>query len=148
MVKTHHPVAELPFRHAAASGYNGAGHFVAKNLRRRNVGMINLLDVGAANAASGNFNEHFALGHFGDGDFFHTHDSLFAVDAGAHGLGYGTKRLQGSECCSGPAHRAATSSMDAAESVLNPWMNASRNSSSRSVTCFVREPKRIIAGII
>src|SRR5437879_7506514 len=107
-MKTHHAVAKLPIRHAAASCYDCAGQFVAQNLGGRNVGVIDLLDVRAANAASGNFDEDFAVGHFGDGDFFDANDSLFAVDTGAHGLGDGTKSLQDFECCSRPTHRSAT----------------------------------------
>ena len=57
--------------------------------------MINLLDVRAANAARGDFDEHFAFGHFRDRDSFDADNSLFAVDAGAHGLGNGTERLYG-----------------------------------------------------
>src|SRR6266446_2446988 len=108
-MKTHYSVADLPLRHAAARGYDGAGYFVAQNLRRRNVGVENLLDVGAANATGGNFDEDSAVGHLGDGDFFDANDSLFAVDTSAHGLGDEAKRLHSFQSCAGPAHRAAIS---------------------------------------
>src|SRR5260370_9463328 len=82
---------------------------MAQNLRRRHVSVINLLDVGAANAAGGDFNEHFAVSHFWDGDFLDTDDALFALHTSAHGLGDGAKRLPSFQSCSGPAHRTATS---------------------------------------
>ena len=66
--------------------------------------MENLLDVGATNAARGNLDEDFAGGHFRDRDFLDSNDSLFAVDAGAHGLGDRTKSFHGFQCCAGPAH--------------------------------------------
>src|SRR2546425_10488029 len=105
-MKAHHAVAELPLRHAAASGYDSAGHFVAQNLGRWDVGVVNLLDVGAANAAGGDFDQDFAVGDFGNGDFLNTDDSLFAVDTSAHSLGDGTKRFHGFQCCPGAAHGA------------------------------------------
>src|SRR5260370_5419198 len=108
VMETHHTVARDPLRYAAAHCYDRAGYFMAQNLRRRNVGVINLLDVGAADAASGDFDEHFAIAHFWDGDFLDANDSLSAVDTGAHRFRDGTKRLQMFEGCSGPAHRVAT----------------------------------------
>jgi len=67
MMKTHHTVAELPLRHIAADRYDRAGHFVPQNLRRWHIRVINLLDVGAANAASSNFDENFAVADFRTG---------------------------------------------------------------------------------
>src|SRR6266481_1410875 len=95
VMETHHTVALDPLRYAAAHCYDRAGYFMAQNLRRRNVGVINLLDVGAADAASGDFDEHFAIAHFWDGDFLDANDSLSAVDTGAHSLGDGPESVQG-----------------------------------------------------
>jgi hypothetical protein len=95
VMKTHHAVAGHPPRNATAGCDYCAGYLMAKNLRRGDVGVINLLDVGAANTAGGDFDEHFAVGDFGDGDFFDANDSLFAVDTSAHGLGDGSQSLHG-----------------------------------------------------
>src|SRR5712691_12683962 len=108
-METHDAVARHPLRYAATRCDDRAGYFMAENLRRRNVGVINLLDVGAADAAGSDFDEHFALGDFRNGNFLYADDPLFAIDTGAHGLGNGTERLQGFKCCAGPAHVAATS---------------------------------------
>ncbi len=108
VMKAHHAVAQFPLRYSAAGCCDCSGYFMAQNLGRRNVGVVNLLDVGPTNATCGDFDEHFAVGHFGDGDFLDANDSLFAVDARAHGLGDGAKSLQGFECCSRPTHRSAT----------------------------------------
>ena len=92
------------FGDAAADGDDGAGQFVAENLRRFDVTLEDFLDVGAADAAGGDFDEHFAVADFGDGDFFDADDAFFAIDAGAHGLGDGAERLRGvrasCRCCS------------------------------------------------
>src|SRR5260370_536554 len=66
-------------------------------------------DGGAADAAGGDFDQDFVVVDFGDGNFFDAHNSLFAVDAGAHGLGNGAKCLERFDDSAGPAHRAATS---------------------------------------
>ena len=108
-MKTHHPVAEFPFGDAASDSYNRASQFVAKNLRRRHVRVINLLDVGPANPASRNFDEHFAVANFGDRDFFNADNSLFAVNTRAHGFGDGPQRTYGLQSCAGAAHVAETS---------------------------------------
>jgi hypothetical protein len=57
--------------------------------------MENFLDVGAADAARGDFDEHFSLGDFGDGNFFDADETFFAEDAGAHGFG---DRAEGARC--------------------------------------------------
>ena len=63
-------------------------------MRRWNVSVEDFFDVGAADAASGDFDQDFVVAYFGDGDFFDADDTLFAVDAGVHGLGNGPKCLQ------------------------------------------------------
>ena len=61
-----------------------AGEFVAEDLRRLDVTLEDFFNVGAADPASGDFDEDFVDADFRDGDFFDTDDSLFAIDAGAH----------------------------------------------------------------
>ena len=109
VVETHDAVAELPLRDAAANGNNGAGKFVTEDLRRRDVAVEDFFYVGATDAASGDFDEDFAIADFGYGNFLDAHDALFAVDAGAHGFGNGGESLHSLQSCAGPAHRAATS---------------------------------------
>jgi len=66
VMKAHDAVAEFPFSDAAADGDDGAGEFVAEDLGRGDVGVIDLLDVGAADAASSDFDKDFTVSDFGD----------------------------------------------------------------------------------
>ena len=116
-MKAHDAVTGFPSGDAAADDDDGAGEFVAEDLGRGDVGVIDLFDVRSADAAGGNFDEDFAVGDFGDGNFFDADDALFAVDAGAHGFGDGTWRERGFQSCAGAAHVAVTSSIFDA---LNP----------------------------
>src|SRR5256885_9537631 len=86
VMETHHAIAGLEFRHARADCYDGAGKFVAEDLRRLYVALENFLDVRAADAAGGDFNEDFAFTYFGHRDFFDTDNSFFAVNTRAHGF--------------------------------------------------------------
>ena len=108
-METHHAIAGLEFRHTRADGDDGAGKFVAEDLRRLDISLENFLDVRAADAAGGDFDEKFAFTHFGDGDLFNEDNSLLAVNAGAHGFGDGAKRLRRSGHNRTGSHRAATS---------------------------------------
>ena len=70
VVEAHHAIAGLEFCDARADGDDGAGQFVAEDLGRLDVALEDFLDVGAADAAGGDFDENFAGADFGDGDFF------------------------------------------------------------------------------
>src|SRR5438445_3787015 len=83
VMEAHHAIARLEFRHTGADGDDGAGEFVAEDLRRLDISLENFLDVRAADAAGGDFDEKFAFTHFGDGDLFNEDNSLLAVNAGA-----------------------------------------------------------------
>src|SRR5882724_7221601 len=50
VMKAHHAIAGLEFRHTRADADDGAGEFVAEDLWRLNVTLENLLDVRAADA--------------------------------------------------------------------------------------------------
>jgi hypothetical protein len=76
--------------------------------RRLNVTLEDFLNVGAADATGGDFDEHFAGGEFGDGYLFDAHDSLFAVDARAHGFRDGARDLWRFQHALGMTHRLAT----------------------------------------
>ena len=93
VMETHHAIAGLEFRHTRADGDDGAGKFVAEDLRRLDISLEDFLDVRAADAAGGDFDEKFAFTYFGHRDFFDANDFLFAVDTGAHGFGNGAERL-------------------------------------------------------
>ena len=88
----------MNFVDTGADGDDGAGEFVAEDLGRLDVALEDFFDVGAADAAGGDFDEDFARADFGDGDFFDEDDSLFAEDAGAHRF-----RDGGRECGGGGA---------------------------------------------
>src|SRR6266403_1997154 len=94
VVETHHAITGLPFGDAGTDGDYCAGEFVAEDLRRLDVTLEDFLDVGAADSASGDFDEDFVDADFGNGDVFDADDSLFAVDAGTHGFGDGAESLQ------------------------------------------------------
>src|SRR6267154_616915 len=130
VVETHHAITGLPFGDAGADRDYRAGEFVAEDLRRLDVTLEDFFNVGAADAASGDFDEDFVDADFGDGDFFDADNSLFAVDAGAHGFGDGAESLQRFHYGAGTAHRAATSCNSAGgqpcELNDNFLMNASR----------------------
>src|SRR5580704_2040094 len=110
MVEAHNPVAGRPLVDAPADGDDGAGKLVAQNLRRLDVTLKDFLDVRAANAAGGHFNEQFAFADFGDGDFLDADDSCFAENTCPHGFRDGPERLQRFCRCAEAAHVAETSS--------------------------------------
>ena len=77
--------------------------------------MEDFFDIGAADAAGGDFDEDFAVGDFRNGDFFDADEAFSAVDAGAHGFGdggEGVRRFEGGEDA---AHVAETSSTSDAQ---------------------------------
>src|SRR6266849_804602 len=84
---------------------------MSQNLRRRDVGVEYLFDVGAANSARGHLNQDFPFPHFRYGHFLDAHDSFFAVDARAHGLRDRPESLVCFQCCSRPAQVVETSSI-------------------------------------
>ena len=105
-MKAHHAVAGLPLGDPAAGRDNGAGQLVAKDLRRLDVAMEDLLDVGAANAAGGDFDEHFAVANFRDRNLFKADDAFFAENTRAHGFGDRTKSVRRFGNSTGRAHTA------------------------------------------
>lgn len=90
-MKTHHAVAGLELCDSATCSNNSACEFMAEDLRRLNITLEDFLDVRAADAAGGYFDEDFVVADFGNGHFFDADDSLFAIDAGAHGFGDGAE---------------------------------------------------------
>src|SRR5580698_676794 len=98
VMEAHHAVAGLESCDTGANGDDGAGEFVAEDLRRFDVTLEDFLNVGAADAASGDFDQNFARADFGDGDFFNADDSLFAIDARAHRLGDDAECRGGGGC--------------------------------------------------
>src|SRR4029077_3080163 len=109
VMEAHDAIAGLPFGDAGADSYDGTGEFVTEDLRRLDVALEDFFDVGAANAAGSDFDEDFVIADLGNGDFFDAHDSLFAVDAGAHGFGDGAESGCGLYNRSRATHVAETS---------------------------------------
>ena len=108
-METHDSVAWFPFGDAGAHSDDGACELVTQDLRGGYVGLKNFFDVGAADAARGDFDKDFALGDVGDGNFFDADDALFAVDTGVHGFGDGSQGGSGMKHGSRFAHEAAAS---------------------------------------
>jgi hypothetical protein len=82
---------------------------MTQDLRGIYVGLEDLLNIGTADAASGDFDQDFTVGDVGDGNFFDADDALFAVDTGVHGFGDWPQCGSGMKHGSGVAHEAATS---------------------------------------
>jgi hypothetical protein len=91
VVEAHDTIAGLPFCYAGANGNDSAREFVTQDLWRLDVTLENFLDVGTADAASGDFDQDFVIADFGHGYFFDANDSFFAIDASAHGFGDGAE---------------------------------------------------------
>jgi len=128
VVKTHHAVAQFPFADAAADGDDGAGEFMAEDLWRGDVGVVDFFDIGAADTAGGDLDKGFAVSDFRNRDIFDADDSFFAVDAGTHGFGDRAQRARGFERCASPAHLAATSPN--ADAAIFPWSRPSEGMKS------------------
>src|ERR1700687_2602362 len=130
VMEAHDAIAGLPFGDAGADRYHGAGEFVTADWRRLDVALEDFFDVGAANAAGGDFDEDFVIADLGNGNFLDAHDALFAVDAGAHRFRDGAESFQRFDDGASTAHRAVTSCSSTGG---HPWelndnflMNASK----------------------
>jgi hypothetical protein len=110
VVKTHDAIAGHPLGYATSNRDHGTSKLVTQNLRWLYVSLENFLDVGATNAASGDFDKHFTVADFRNGNFFDSDDTFVPEDTGAHYLRDWPMRVQGFCCCSGAAHVAETSS--------------------------------------
>jgi hypothetical protein len=93
-MKTHHAIAWHPLGYSAADRDDRAGKFVAEDLRRLDVTLEDFLDVRAADAASGDLDQHFAIADFRDGDFLDADLAFVAIDTGAHGFWDRPNRVQ------------------------------------------------------
>ena len=151
VVETHHTVAAFPFGHAGADGDHRAGEFMAEDLRRLDVAVIDFLDVGAADAAGGDFDEDFAVGNVGNGDFFDAVDGFVAENAGAHGFGYGPESALRLLCCFRPTHAVFTCSkcslLHCAVPSLRLGIKLSKKSARAPAARLVLRPKSSNAGI-
>src|SRR5262249_47990464 len=103
VMEAHHAVTRTKLADASTDGDDRAGELVANNRWRLDVTLEDFLDVGTADATSGDLDEDFAVADFGDGDFLDTNDSLLAVDASLHRF---RNRAQGRDC-TGRCHHAA-----------------------------------------
>jgi len=82
-----HAVAGPETARAVADADDGPGGFVAEDARGRDSTIMDLLDVGGANAAGGDADEEVAGADAGDGKGFEAEVIGAAIDNGAHGLG-------------------------------------------------------------
>jgi hypothetical protein len=83
-METDDAVARFEFADAAADLDYRASQFVPENLRRRDKTVVNLLDVGSADAAGGDAKQNLSLADFGNGNAFDDDLALAAIDASAH----------------------------------------------------------------
>ena len=60
MMMQRHPLPDLELPDAGAGADDGAGGFMAKNARRRHGAILDLLDVGRADAADGHPDQQFS----------------------------------------------------------------------------------------
>ena len=61
-----------------------SGNFMAENLRRCDEAMFNLLDIGAAYAASGHADQHFPIGNLRHGNVLSGDATGATVNTGSH----------------------------------------------------------------
>src|SRR5712664_2580870 len=147
-METHHAIAGLPFGDAGADRNDRTCEFVTEDLRRLDITLKDFFDVGAANAAGGDFDQGFVIADFRNGDFFDAHDSFFAVDAGAHGFGDGAESICGLYNHSRANHVAETSIAWVRMSVVTSfWIQASRTMASFSAALLLCQPNRTSLGI-
>ena len=66
---------------------NCSGGFMSENARRRHRAVLNLLDVGRADAANGDLDEQFIRADARDGHGFNAQVVHTAINNGAHGFG-------------------------------------------------------------
>jgi hypothetical protein len=78
-------IANSEPRHAFADPYDGPGHLVAEDARRRVRSGVNLFQVGPADSAGGYLYKEFTLPDGRHGYGFDAHVVYAAVDHGAHG---------------------------------------------------------------
>jgi hypothetical protein len=76
--------ADAEFCHATADLHDGAGGFVSENSWRGDCSVMNLFDVGRANAAHRDFDEQFAGLNFRDRNGFNAQVIATAIDDGLH----------------------------------------------------------------
>ncbi len=87
VVEDHNPVAGAVVLHGVADGGDYAGGFVSEDARGRMGTGGDLLEVGAADAAGVNAEEHLTVGDLGYGDGFEADVVYATVDCGLHGRG-------------------------------------------------------------
>ena len=73
--------------YAFAHGDDGAGHLVAEDARGGVRAVVDLLQIGSADAAGGDFDQQLAGADGRDRDGFDAHVVDAAIDHGAHGGG-------------------------------------------------------------
>src|SRR5205814_1781598 len=109
VMEAHHAIAGVKFRHAGTDGNDGAGEFVAEDLRWLDVSLENFLDVGPADAAGGDSYKKFAFTYFGAGDSSKGKISFLAEAPSGMGFGVGADVWQGSGLNRLGSHGAPTS---------------------------------------
>ena len=87
VMEAHHTVAYGKVGDSRTHRGDYAGHFVAEDARRRVRAHVNLLEVGAANAAGGDLDQQFARPDARDRHGFKAHVVNAAIDHGAHDRG-------------------------------------------------------------
>src|SRR5579864_5596982 len=111
VMKTDHAVASLELRNSGANLDDRAGQLVAQDLGRLNEAVVNLFDVGTADAARRNSEEHLARTDLGNRHLLEDDSALAAVDAGAHLARTTTRGFARYALCDGLAHIASASAL-------------------------------------
>jgi hypothetical protein len=83
-METYDTVSDAPVLDRNAHSSNGASYFVPENLRRGDEAVLDLLDIGAADAAGGHSDQDFAGRDSRDRNGFKGYASLAAVNHGEH----------------------------------------------------------------
>lgn len=78
---------DLPVCHTVADEGNGSGCFVSEDARRGNQAIVNLFEIGSANAARPDTYQDFARTDFRHRNRLDLDSVNAAIDSGTHGFG-------------------------------------------------------------
>ncbi len=94
----HHPIADCKAGDALANLRNCPRHLMSEDARSIVRTGVNLLQVGSADTAGVDLDQHLACANLGDGNRLDTYIVCAAIDGGAHGCGNCVALLLCTQC--------------------------------------------------
>jgi hypothetical protein len=104
VMEANDPIARVEFLDTAPDRNDRSSQLVPQNLRRLDEPIVNLLDVGAADATSGYTEKNFALADVGYGNGLDNHASFAAVHTRAHVSRHGPAWIGAIDLCGKMTH--------------------------------------------